>query len=124
HNATCCEIAESLDKVQSLVENKFQDIRNSNLFGFQSTGLPFTSEHRSVLVKAVPIKERHKLTVAWPTTPSWHHYKEGPCDYLGLVIGHKGEGSVYYILQKLGKFARLFKSKRKKKKKNGNSIFL
>ncbi|XP_021281729.1 insulin-degrading enzyme-like 1, peroxisomal isoform X2 [Herrania umbratica] len=93
---------ESLDEIQSLVENKFQDIRNSNQRGFQPTGLPFKSEHLMILVKAVPIKERHKLTVVWPITPSWHHYKEGPCYYLSRVIGHKGEGSVYHILQKLG----------------------
>ncbi|XP_017976191.1 PREDICTED: insulin-degrading enzyme-like 1, peroxisomal isoform X2 [Theobroma cacao] len=93
---------ESLDEIQNLVENKFQVIRNSNQRGFQSTGLPFKSEHLMILVKAVPIKERHKLTVAWPITPSRHHYKEGPCYYLTRVIGHKGEGSVYHTLQKLG----------------------
>ncbi|WRX24866.1 Peptidase M16, partial [Theobroma cacao] len=111
HNAICCGILESLDEIQSLVENKFQDIRNSNQRGFQSTGLPFKSEHLMILVKAVPIKERHKLTVAWPITPSRHHYKEGPCHYLSRVIGHKGEGSVYHTLQKLGKFAHLLKRK-------------
>jgi len=27
---------------------------------------------------------------------------EGPCRYLGHLIGHEGEGSLYYILKKLG----------------------
>ncbi|XP_022766679.1 insulin-degrading enzyme-like 1, peroxisomal isoform X2 [Durio zibethinus] len=93
---------ESLDKIQSSVENKFQDIRNSNQHGFHITGLPIMSEHRMILVKLVPIAERHKLIIEWPITTSRHHYKEGPCKYLGHVIGHKGEGSVYYILKTRG----------------------
>ncbi|XP_022766682.1 insulin-degrading enzyme-like 1, peroxisomal isoform X2 [Durio zibethinus] len=99
---------ESLDKIQSSVENKFQDIRNSNQRGFRITGLPFTSEHLMILVKLVPIKEGHKLRVEWPITPSRHHYKEAPCKYLGHVIRHKGEGSVYHILKTLGWAMQLF----------------
>ncbi|XP_022766677.1 insulin-degrading enzyme-like 1, peroxisomal isoform X2 [Durio zibethinus] len=99
---------ESLDKIQSSVENKFQDIRNSNQRGFRITGLPFTSEHLMILVKLVPIKEGHKLRIEWPITPSRHHYKEAPCKYLGHVIRHKGEGSVYHILKTLGWAMQLF----------------
>lgn len=57
-----------------------------------------------VLVKAIPIKQGHKLRIVWPITPEIHHYKEGPCRYLGHLIGHEGEGSLYYVLKTLGAF--------------------
>lgn len=57
-----------------------------------------------ILVKTVPIKQGHKLRVIWPITPGVHHYKEGPSRYLGHLIGHEGEGSLFYILKKLGGF--------------------
>ncbi|KAG0474052.1 hypothetical protein HPP92_015909 [Vanilla planifolia] len=54
-----------------------------------------------VLVKAVPIKEGHTLRVIWPVTPGIRHYKEGPSRYLSHLIGHEGEGSLFYILKNL-----------------------
>ncbi|KAE8733430.1 hypothetical protein F3Y22_tig00001290pilonHSYRG00001 [Hibiscus syriacus] len=93
---------ENLDKIQSLVEDKFQEIRNSDRSRFQFPGQPCTSEHLQILVRAVPIKQGHKLRIVWPITPSILHYKEGPCRYLGHLIGHEGEGSLFYVLKKLG----------------------
>ncbi|RVX09644.1 Insulin-degrading enzyme-like 1, peroxisomal [Vitis vinifera] len=93
---------ESLDKIQSLVEHKFQEIQNKDRSNFQIPGQPCTSEHLQILVKTVPIKQGHKLRVIWPITPSIHNYKEGPCRYLGHLIGHEGEGSLFYILKTLG----------------------
>lgn len=93
---------ESLDKIQNLVEEKFQYIRNTNKSCFHARGQPCKSEHLQILVRTVPIKQGHKLRILWPVTPEIHHYTEGPCRYLGHLIGHEGEGSLYYILKKLG----------------------
>ncbi|KAK1577860.1 hypothetical protein Q3G72_025458 [Acer saccharum] len=93
---------ESLDKIQTIVEGKFQEIRNTNRSCFHCPGQPCTSEHLQILVRAVPIKEGHKLRIAWPITPSIHHYKEAPCRYLSHLIGHEGEGSLFYVLKTLG----------------------
>ncbi|XVF07225.1 hypothetical protein REPUB_Repub06bG0120200 [Reevesia pubescens] len=93
---------ESLDKVQSLVEDKFQEIRNSDRSCFQFPGQPCTAEHLQILVSTVPIKQGHKLRIVWPITPSILRYKEGPCRYLGHLIGHEGEGSLFYVLKTLG----------------------
>ena len=57
-----------------------------------------------ILVKVVPIKRGHKLRITWPITPGIRYYKEGPCRYLGHLIGHEGEGSLFSILKGLGKF--------------------
>ncbi|XAR69465.1 Insulysin [Bertholletia excelsa] len=93
---------DSIDKLQSLAENKFQEIRNTNRRSLSFTGQPWKSEHLQILVKAVPIKQRHELTVAWPITPSIRHYKEAPCFYLSHLIGHEGKGSLFNILKTLG----------------------
>ncbi|KAL3533783.1 hypothetical protein ACH5RR_007304, partial [Cinchona calisaya] len=93
---------DSLDKAQTLVQHKFQDIRNIDKSSPCFTGQPCTSEYLQILVKAVPIKQGHKLRIIWPITPGIRHYKEGPCRYLGHLIGHEGEGSLFYILKKLG----------------------
>lgn len=60
-----------------------------------------------ILVKTVPIKQGHKLRIIWPITPSIRNYKEGPCRYLGHLIGHEGEGSLFYVLKTLGNFSSL-----------------
>lgn len=93
---------ESLEKIESLVQNKFQEIRNINRNYPRFSGQPCTSEHLQILVKTVPIKRGHKLRIIWPITPGIHHYKEGPSRYLGHLIGHEGEGSLFYALKKLG----------------------
>ncbi|KAH0884687.1 hypothetical protein HID58_060783 [Brassica napus] len=93
---------ENLDKTQGLVEETFQEIRNTNKSIPIYPGQPCTPDHLQVLVKAVPIKQGHKLTVSWPVTPSIHHYEEAPCGYLGHLIGHEGEGSLFHALKTLG----------------------
>ncbi|KAK4755404.1 hypothetical protein SAY87_009161 [Trapa incisa] len=93
---------DSLAKIQSMVEEKFSDVQNTDKNRSHFTGQPCTSEHLQILVKSVPIKQGHKLHVMWPIALEIHHYKEGPSRYLGHLIGHEGEGSLFYILKKLG----------------------
>lgn len=95
---------DSLDKIQSLVDQKFFEIRNTDQSCFSFPGQPCTSEHLQILVKVVPIKEGHKLRILWPITPAIRHYKEAPSRYLAHLIGHEGEGSLFYILKTLGWF--------------------
>ncbi|KAL3819799.1 hypothetical protein ACJIZ3_005704 [Penstemon smallii] len=93
---------DGLDKSESLVRSKFQEIRNTDRGCISFTGQPCDSEHLQILVKTVPIKQGHKLKFVWPITPGIRHYKEGPTRYHSHLIGHEGEGSLFYILKKLG----------------------
>nr|XP_009388449.1 PREDICTED: insulin-degrading enzyme-like 1, peroxisomal isoform X2 [Musa acuminata subsp. malaccensis] len=93
---------EDLDAIQSLVERNFSNIRNIGRSSIHFPGQPCSSEHLQILVKAVRIKQGHVLRVIWPITPSIHNYKEGPCRYLGHLIGHEGEGSIFFFLKQLG----------------------
>uniref|UniRef100_A0ACD5UM50 Uncharacterized protein n=1 Tax=Avena sativa TaxID=4498 RepID=A0ACD5UM50_AVESA len=93
---------ESLDNIQTLVESKFCDIKNVGRKQFSFPGHPCSSKDLQILVKAVPIKQGHTLRVLLPITPNVRHYKEGPCRYVSHLIGHEGEGSLFYVLKKLG----------------------
>lgn len=93
---------DSLDEIQTLVQRKFQGIRNIERNYFHFPGQPCSSEHLQILVKAVPIQEGHILRIIWPITPGIQHYKEGPSSYLSHLIGHEGEGSLFYTLKKMG----------------------
>ncbi|GAV91529.1 Peptidase_M16_C domain-containing protein, partial [Cephalotus follicularis] len=93
---------ESLDKIQSLVEDKFQEIQNSNKSSIHFPGQSCASGHLQILVRTIPIRQGHKLRFVWPIIPGIHHYKEGPCRYLSHLIGHEGEGSLFYVLKTLG----------------------
>ncbi|KAI3750269.1 hypothetical protein L2E82_20902 [Cichorium intybus] len=93
---------ESLDKIESSVLSKFQEIRNIDRIRPSFPGQPCTSEHLQIIVKTIPIEQGHKLRITWPITPGIHHYMEGPIRYLVHLIGHEGEGSLFYILKKLG----------------------
>ncbi|KAK3446693.1 hypothetical protein EUGRSUZ_A02355 [Eucalyptus grandis] len=99
---------ENLDEILCLVEGKFQEIQNTDKSTSRFPGQPCSSEHLQILVKTVPIKQGHKLRVIWPVTPEIQHYKEGPCQYLGHLIGHQGEGSLFYVLKTLGWATSLF----------------
>ncbi|XP_060185604.1 insulin-degrading enzyme-like 1, peroxisomal isoform X2 [Lycium barbarum] len=91
-----------LDKAQTLVQSIFQEVPNTNRSYSPVTDQPCKSEHLQILVRAVPIKQGHRLRLVWPVIPDVLHYKEGPSIYLSHLIGHEGEGSLFYILKKLG----------------------
>ncbi|KAH7853388.1 hypothetical protein Vadar_001822 [Vaccinium darrowii] len=93
---------ENLDKIESLVENIFQEIPNKERSSSHFAGRPCTSEHLQILVKAVPIKQGHELRIVWPVTPDIQHYKEGASCYLNHLIGHKGNGSLFCSLKAMG----------------------
>ncbi|XP_078171077.1 insulin-degrading enzyme-like 1, peroxisomal [Carex rostrata] len=93
---------DTLDSLQSLVESLFSDVRNIEKRLFKCSGNPCTEEYLQILVKAIPITEGDDLRIVWPITPGILHYKEAPHQYLSHLIGHEGEGSIFYILKQLG----------------------
>ncbi|KAJ4792475.1 Insulin-degrading enzyme [Rhynchospora pubera] len=93
---------ESLDSLQSLVESLFSDVRNADKRWFKCPGNPCPEQYLQILVKTIPIMEGDYLRIVWPTTPGILHYKKAPHRYLSHLIGHEGEGSIFYILKQLG----------------------
>ena len=56
-----------------------------------------------ILVKAVPVKDEHSLILSWPIKPELRCYKEAPSQYIGHLLGHEAEGSLFALLKKVGK---------------------
>ncbi|KAG2324874.1 hypothetical protein Bca52824_007602 [Brassica carinata] len=96
---------ENLDKIQGLVEEMFQEIRNTNKSIPRFPGPPCTADHLQILVKTVPIMQSHMLRIFWPATPS---IQEAPYKYRSHLIGHEGEGSLFHALKTLGWATKLF----------------
>ncbi|KAH7661765.1 Insulysin protein [Dioscorea alata] len=92
---------ESLDKLQNLVESNFKDVLNIDRAKNCFPGHPCSSEHLQILVKVVPVEGYHMLRIIWPVTPNIRHYKESPSRYLSHLIGHRGVGSLFYVLKSL-----------------------
>ncbi|KAL3678033.1 hypothetical protein R1sor_020989 [Riccia sorocarpa] len=93
---------ESLDVLQKLAEGKLMQVKNSMKEVQRFSGQPCSAEHLQILVKAVPVKDGHSLTMMWPVKPELHNYREAPSHYIGHLIGHEADGSLFALLKQLG----------------------
>lgn len=59
-------------------------------------------QNLQILVKAVPVREGHNLEIMFPITPEIQNYTVAPSRYLGHLIGHEADGSLFALLKKLG----------------------
>lgn len=60
------------------------------------------SPFSQVLIKAVPVTEGHSLSFYWPIDPEAKQYKAGASRYLGHLIGHEAQGSLFSLLKQKG----------------------
>eukprot|EP00249_Psilotum_nudum_P021715 c28217_g1_i1 orf=297-3335(+) len=93
---------ETLEKLQSMAEEKFSAIKNRKRSPPEFSGQPCLPENLQVLVKAVPVKEKHSLSLLWPIIPETQNYRKGPSRYLGHLVGHEADGSLFALLKRLG----------------------
>lgn len=93
---------ETIEELEKLVKVKFSGIKNTQRSRPCFAGEPCHSEHLQILVKTVPVKEGHTLGILWPITPELKNYKEAPSRYLGHLIGHEADGSLFCLLKSLG----------------------
>ncbi|KAL7753560.1 metalloprotease [Sorochytrium milnesiophthora] len=95
---------EPLDVLQKWAVNLFEGISNKNV------PIPCSSIATDVLsagefgklVKARPIKDLRSLDIAFEFPPQWSLWDTQPSRYLGHLLGHEGEGSLFAHLRKLG----------------------
>eukprot|EP00850_Spirogloea_muscicola_P018425 SM000168S02624 [mRNA] locus=s168:264494:272208:+ [translate_table: standard] len=93
---------ESLERLQEIVEAKFASVRNTQLPKPGFPGKPCSKEHLQVMIKAVPVTEGDTLDLVWPTPPDLVKYRAAPSRYLGHLIGHEANGSLFALLKRLG----------------------
>jgi hypothetical protein len=50
----------------------------------------FLPQHRTQLLRVVPVREGHTVEWAWQTRPSIPLYRASPLNYLSHLLGHEG----------------------------------
>lgn len=63
---------------------------------------PYPPARRGKLITTVPVTEGHALIVKWPLPSLLPHWRESPEGFLGHLIGHEGEGSLFASLKEQG----------------------
>jgi secreted Zn-dependent insulinase-like peptidase len=64
--------------------------------------LYFLSQHLGVLIRVVPIKESHTLSIEWDIPPTESLFRQAPTNYLSHLLGHEGAGSAFALLKARG----------------------
>lgn len=74
-------------------------LKNSDIFA----PVDNSSCHFQILVKVVPTKGGHSVKIQWPLMRE-NLDEISASRYVTHTLGYKGEGSIFSILEKLGKF--------------------
>ncbi|KAL3136084.1 hypothetical protein ABBQ32_007107 [Trebouxia sp. C0010 RCD-2024] len=83
-NVMCLTVygTQSLDNLESMVNEKFAAVPNSNLKPPPISGDIVTAEEVGKLLKVVPERDGHRLELQWAVPPETQAYKVFPCSYL------------------------------------------
>ncbi|MFA0500712.1 insulinase family protein, partial [Vibrio sp. 10N.222.46.A1] len=93
---------QSLDEMQSWVEERFSSITNHQLQG-KKVEVPIVGElSTGVQVHVKPIKEVRKLILTFPMPSMDEHYGIKPLSFFAHLIGYEGEGSLMMQLKEKG----------------------
>ncbi|CAF0885808.1 unnamed protein product [Adineta ricciae] len=92
----------SLDELQSLVVKNFKDIVNKQLPMVRYPADPFGEIGCKTVCYIVPIAEDHKMKIRWVIPDFRELYYCSPGPYLSFLIRHRGTGSLFSHLKKLG----------------------
>lgn len=110
----CVMFAESLDKLQIMVEHYFGGIENKNVPSPEFSHDIYLSEHlqvcnsfyslrskKQILIQS--LRDTQVLQICFPLHESMIvFYKKKPIDYISTYLEHEGKGSVLSLLKKLG----------------------
>lgn len=94
---------ESLDELQSWVEELFVDVPNHNLPQLRWDDIPpLTEEHlqREIFVK--PVMDQRILDIFFPYPDEDPLWQSSPARYIAHLIGHEGPGSIFAYIKAKG----------------------
>eukprot|EP00983_Pelagomonas_calceolata_P135132 1162129-Pelagomonas_calceolata.AAC.4 len=60
---------QSLDELEAMVRSKFEAVSNTGLSKPEFSSDVFLPEHRSQVLKVVPVKEGHSIDFMWQVRP-------------------------------------------------------
>jgi secreted Zn-dependent insulinase-like peptidase len=93
---------ESIDKLQTIVENQFRPVANNNRV-IEPYNVPLVESNRLPLKASVkPLKELRELSLLFELPQQDRNWKVKPAMYLGEMIGYEGQGSLLQALKEKG----------------------
>ena len=97
-------------KTRHFEENHYR-FSNDNFLSLVSAGLPVGALHegepypaslRGSLISVLPVKDGHSLSLRWIVPCLDDLWAENPAGFLGHMIGHEGDGSLFALLKAKG----------------------
>jgi insulysin len=94
---------QSLEELQSMVEECFAPMENKNLERNVFDSQPYSSKELCQRVSVVPVSDSMRtIELAFPMREVNSLYLSKPTRYLSHLLGHEGKGSVLALLKELG----------------------
>ncbi|KAJ3128998.1 Insulinase (Peptidase M16) [Nowakowskiella sp. JEL0407] len=93
---------ESLDELETWVNEKFSGIKNKDVPVPAFPGKPFTNKELGKILRGVSIDDKKTLELTFPIPNQKEIYPKKPVGYIAHLIGHEGEGSILSALKNRG----------------------
>lgn len=65
----------------------------------QDAGMPYSDGGK--VYRLVPVRDIHTITINWCIPPIMKYWKSKPTDFLGHLLGHEAEGSIFSYLREM-----------------------
>lgn len=91
-----------LDKLEAMVQARFDAIENRNLEARAHTASLFETDSLPAKVTAQAIKDVRSLSLSFPIPSQQENYRTKPASYVANLLGHEGPGSLFDVLKKNG----------------------
>uniref|UniRef100_A0A7S3Q5Z2 Insulysin n=1 Tax=Chaetoceros debilis TaxID=122233 RepID=A0A7S3Q5Z2_9STRA len=62
-------------------------------------GMPFQPTSLNRIIRSIPVKDKHSLSITFQIPPQYQHWESKPCDYISHLLGHEAEGSLLSSLK-------------------------
>jgi secreted Zn-dependent insulinase-like peptidase len=87
---------DSLDTMQSKVEEMFGQVANKNInpVSYADQPTPYTADKLGKLVRVVPVKDADILKISWVMPPMVQHRNDKPDIYFLHLLASEGKGSI------------------------------
>lgn len=96
---------DTLDNLEQLVRPLFSPIKNNNREkDFEGCGkiVAYPKDKLPAWYHIVPVADVHELQIVWPIPSLEQNWREKPDRYLGHLLGHESNGSLFALLKKRG----------------------
>ncbi|KAK3767093.1 hypothetical protein RRG08_017967 [Elysia crispata] len=91
---------ESLDAMEAYVVKIFSKIPNNEIPKPMFIKPPFQERSLNKLIRVVPMGDVQKMEVIWALPPLMEHYRARTIEFLSLLLGHEGKGSILSALRR------------------------